>query len=48
MNERGGWDQKVLESKTERPHLHIAVLLMAILLIYLDLKTKVAFKLDKL
>lgn len=35
MNGRGGWAQKVLESKTERPHLHITVLLKAILLIYL-------------
>lgn len=32
---RGGWAQKVLESKTERLQLHIAVLLMAVLLIYL-------------
>lgn len=29
MNGRGGWAQKVFESKTERPHLHIAALLMA-------------------
>lgn len=35
MNGRGGWAQMELESKTERPHLHIAALLMAILLIYL-------------
>lgn len=35
MNGRGGWAQKVLESKTERLPLYIAVLLTAILLIYL-------------
>lgn len=41
---RGG--QKMLESKTERPHLHNAVLLMAEYTYIL--KSKVAFKLDKL
>lgn len=45
---RKGWGgvQKMLESKTERAHLHNVILLMAEYTYIL--KTTVAFKLDKL